>query len=137
MYASSFGVINLSGASSDRSVSSRASRPVPSYLTPNWPGTMRFRNSGNVPSSSPAGPPATHGTSAANRARTSPGRTSVAALAAARVAIIWRREGFIAGHYTGGYMKWSLALVALACITLGAQQPTFRADVTLVSTDVI
>lgn len=34
-------------------------------------------------------------------------------------------------------MKWSLAVVALSLVTLGAQQPTFRAGVTLVTTDVI
>lgn len=34
-------------------------------------------------------------------------------------------------------MKWPLAMVALSLVTLGAQQPTFRAGVTLVTTDVI
>lgn len=34
-------------------------------------------------------------------------------------------------------MKWSLVVVALSLVTLNAQQPTFRAGVTLVSTDVI
>src|SRR4030095_9103644 len=130
------------GATFDRWVATRASRLVPPYFTPNSWGCDRSLKSGRSPTVSPARLPAAQGTSAGSLARTSPGSTSIAVPAAARVPRISRREGFISGHYTEvvmKHLKWGVAsaLCLLPFSFLHAQQPTFRAGVTLVTTDVI